>query len=714
MIKKNGILTKDIKELEINLKRQTQKLSELDKLKVNMMTSIDTVSKENALYAKDLKKANRDLLEVREKQHIVNKGVNVQTERIVHSQIENGGTYVGSLSGCVSELVHKQPIQQPKQKVLVLTDSYDLLVNNNIEEDENVRKLFGLLILKSPTINMCHTISNKHKNYSKEAKIDTKEVTATDTEAKNRNADVEHKAKIYVGNDATIFLNYFQIENNGEIISNARQTNLILFASPTTDIQEVGRVLRHLWISFKILNAIALVPCKYKESVFVYKPFQPNSNGGYGQLWILSLETLQTNPHLNTATALNGYPLNISIFSRYPTATKELPYVMKDSRIYDKIPTTSGFYGLDGMIISELYQLMNFTIDKRRNSTNDYYGIVINGTPRGVMQEIANRTLDLHANARYFVNYEWDCLEYTTLFKFDYISVLVPKSLEMLKWLKLRNIAYSKDTFGFLIATIICSIVNMFLKKSIVDAILEIYCIALGVGQKSITLYRKLSRRVFIGSCMLFFMVMLPIFTANMTRSLSTASFLPDIESLKQLDASGLIIKSSTNVFRFHNSGVYKRLSKKVDRKYENVSALDLVVRTKKYAGLEQLWDGKLKIITQYTSDNGQPLLHIVSEYAAGRYSGYVVPKGSPYLNNINYLITKFAEGGFLQKWYFDFFIGFSAKGRMERRKKRKSDMDQRAFSIEDIQGAFWILVLGYTLSLIVFVFEMVFGKMFQ
>lgn len=94
LMKKNGILTEVIKELEINLKGQTQKLSELDKLKVNMMTSIDTLSKENDMYAKDLKKANRDLLELREKQHIVTKGVHVQTEGIIHSQRKNGGNYM--------------------------------------------------------------------------------------------------------------------------------------------------------------------------------------------------------------------------------------------------------------------------------------------------------------------------------------------------------------------------------------------------------------------------------------------------------------------------------------------------------------------------------------------------------------------------------------------------------------------------------------------
>lgn len=80
LIKRNNLLTEQITELKTNYDIQTQKLAELNALRNNLMTSIETLSAENDLHVKDLKKANMDLFVLKEEQKIDKKSIQVQTD----------------------------------------------------------------------------------------------------------------------------------------------------------------------------------------------------------------------------------------------------------------------------------------------------------------------------------------------------------------------------------------------------------------------------------------------------------------------------------------------------------------------------------------------------------------------------------------------------------------------------------------------------------
>ncbi|CAG9760277.1 unnamed protein product [Ceutorhynchus assimilis] len=90
-----------------------------------MMTSIDTLSKENDLYAKDLKKANLDLLELREKQHIVKK------------EVKNLKTDVNNFKKQVAETTENIKLIQEKVDSLEATP-HQLATANISEEIENM------------------------------------------------------------------------------------------------------------------------------------------------------------------------------------------------------------------------------------------------------------------------------------------------------------------------------------------------------------------------------------------------------------------------------------------------------------------------------------------------------------------------------------------------------------------------------------------------
>lgn len=67
ILKKNEALSNEIKILQENISKAHKKLNELIQLKANMLTSIETLTAENELYIKDLKRSKIELFDLQEK-----------------------------------------------------------------------------------------------------------------------------------------------------------------------------------------------------------------------------------------------------------------------------------------------------------------------------------------------------------------------------------------------------------------------------------------------------------------------------------------------------------------------------------------------------------------------------------------------------------------------------------------------------------------------
>ncbi|KAF7283854.1 hypothetical protein GWI33_022888 [Rhynchophorus ferrugineus] len=524
--------------------------------------------------------------------------------------------------------------------------------------------------------------------------------------------------QVMFAEDSHMFYRYFSEANRMTIFSRARQLHILIFTSSKFNLEHVGGLLVYLWHKYSIINVFAHNPLSknHSDDFFIYKPFVVTSKG-YGQVQIHHASNILNSYSVFTNNVINlhKYPMKISIFERYPTAIQTIPFNMRDQHIYDKVHDTSGYYGSDGVIISELASYMNFSIDSSMISKFDYYGrIAKNGTALGSLGQVVRREIDLQANARFYTDTGIQSIEYSILFDFDKICVLVPKSAEVPKWVKLYRIFWNPLIVVVMFVFMLCGLINAVLQRNIhrsfSEVFLEIYSIALGLSYSSVLRSNAtLSRRIFLASCMLFFIVISTLLTAAMFKSYSTTIFLPEINTLEELDESGLIIKSSLDIFQDCSTKLHRKLSKKIDRRWSNVSALDLAIKTKHYAGFERQHDAELKIHTDFTSADGTPQLHIVPECPSSFYMGYILPRGSPYLPTVNVVLQRFLEGGLILKWYSDFQCGFVIQARI--RRERRSRKKFVPFNLEDMQSAFFILVIGYVLSLCVFITELFWQK---
>jgi hypothetical protein len=108
-------------------------------------------------------------------------------------------------------------------------------------------------------------------------------------------------------------------------------------------------------------------------------------------------------------------------------------------------------------------------------------------------------------------------------------------------------------------------------------------------------------------------------------------------------------------------------------------------------------------LVTKYVSPDGTLLMHMVEECPAYYYLAYILPKGSPYLQEFNSFLRKVMESGLTQKWYWD---SIDIKTRLSYRKSHPEPKTLKLFSVSDLQLAFYILATGLLLSSFIFVVE--------
>lgn len=103
----------------------------------------------------------------------------------------------------------------------------------------------------------------------------------------------------------------------------------------------------------------------------------------YGHCSWTPLENLQYGDNiLNKLATLNGFPLKVSIFERYPTALRasDLPKSFLSSYFSDGMKQSNGFNGFDGLILGNLAKTLNFRVDIIKPIGSDFGYMADNGT----------------------------------------------------------------------------------------------------------------------------------------------------------------------------------------------------------------------------------------------------------------------------------------------------------------------------------------------
>lgn len=496
---------------------------------------------------------------------------------------------------------------------------------------------------------------------------------------------------------------------NNVLFANGSRTTvtIILLANCLCKIKIFEQFLHDLWIKFNALNVWLLTKCT-KLILFTYNPFLPLSRKII-EIDLNQLDEIKFDKLIN----LHRYVLRTSIFVRSPTAMKlnDVPYALKTNPIYSSLSKSFNFGGYDGYVLGNLAEYMNFTLKLTSVSEQSNYGrIVKGGVHKGTLGDVAYKRIDISGNGMFYGDYNDsdDLIEFTIPVNNDMLCVVVPKAQEIPQWIKMFHCFKPKT---WIILFLICTICILFwlivkhdVKRSSSKLVLEIIAIFLTV---SISLSTRSYHRIFLAFCMSYTVIITSIFQGSLVKSFSTKSYYDDINTLEDLDQSGLRIGTSLKIFSNSTTLLTSLESKKI---WLNISALERAAFYRDVAGVERKQDANLLINTKYKrDDDGYPLLHLMKECPSSVFIAFIVPNGSPYLNRFNYVLYKFTEAGLLEKWYRDVIDAFLWENLKE--EKCYFSNEKKPFKFKDVKAAFFLLIFGHIVACLILFIEVRYKK---
>lgn len=482
-----------------------------------------------------------------------------------------------------------------------------------------------------------------------------------------------------------------------EVISESRATYFFIFIS-SHDRKTIEFLFKQLWNSYNILNIVVVV---YRK-IYIYRPFVKNKNS-WGRLDEYNFNTIFNNPILltNSLSNFNQYSLPISIFERDPTAIKELPKLVKNNPVYKNLIFSTGFYGSDGSMLNTMATMLNFSVTIVENFDKLRFGRVwSNGSVCGTLGDVVKRHVVLSSNGRILADYNTREIEYTISYNGDSICIAVPKSLKVPNWRVLLECFDKTSSILIFVVFVICLLFWYFVSPKIFfgKILYDVFSFLMGIP---IRIVPSLNQFFFLSSCMVFNVIILQLLQGWLFTAFTTTTFYPDIVTLQGVYESKLSIATNMWFLIKDDSDIIQQLKNRTVEKTPNI--LDVAAHHRNVCVLDKKLDLELYSKSKYVGNDGLSLLHVVDECLTSVLIVNIVPKGSPFLLIFNNVISQLFESGFTKRWYNDIVSSRITEKMVSLERKP----DKITFSVKDLQAAFYIITVGYVLSLFVFFVEM-------
>lgn len=220
---------------------------------------------------------------------------------------------------------------------------------------------------------------------------------------------------------------------------------------------------------------------------------------------------------------------------------------------------------------------------------------------------------------------------------------------------------------------------------------------------------RVQNERIFVASVCLISMIFVSMYQSGLSTVFVKPLYFKDINSLAQLDASGVTIKVKyagylTDVFPNDTSGTIGNLHEKMLLVETEISAMDLVKNFKKVATITRK-------STKYL-DNSiyfmRKELHMVEKECPKNYFlAYMVPSHSIFLERFNEILMDIQRFGFILKWIND----INYKSTLVNMKTFvEAPGGAKVLSLNDLKFPFYVLFGGSSCSIAVLVTEALFS----
>ncbi|PSN53603.1 Ionotropic receptor 872 [Blattella germanica] len=486
-------------------------------------------------------------------------------------------------------------------------------------------------------------------------------------------------------------------------------------------------LLSSIWKEFRLRNVILIELSEKNEDflskdVFRFNPFT-GGQSRIGELLVFDRSSIKSVEDLRKCGVGNfkGYPLKVTMFERQPTVVP----------VEDCINSTVKYEGLDAFFIYTLAYYLNFTLILHHPIDGEEYGYLTeDGSYTGMLGDIIYGKADISMNALFIKTYGAENVEFTDSAYHDKVCVIVPKGKKIPKWLAIFTAVNSDAMSSLLIIYFVNSVIFYTLKKIHSIYILKSIRNDIGLSVALLEMLRPFvsspfpkipkttSLRIFFGACLLLGLILTSSMQGIFFAVIANPYYYPDINTLEALDKSNLKIYTSSpsliDTFGDPSSSenfdttVMNSLSRKVSSISGEKDVWEMIAFRQSAAAITRKSDFQVPQ-GRYQSPDGSALLHLMQYCPRSYLLGYLIPKGSPYLHEINRCVFKLVESGLFE--FHKRKINTNKEDSLNVGQSKIQNEKAKVFSFEELQIAFYILIVGWICSILSFILEYIFGK---
>uniref|UniRef100_A0A1B0CQV0 Putative ionotropic receptor 10a n=1 Tax=Lutzomyia longipalpis TaxID=7200 RepID=A0A1B0CQV0_LUTLO len=328
-----------------------------------------------------------------------------------------------------------------------------------------------------------------------------------------------------------------------------------------------------------------------------------------------------------------------------------------------------------------------------------------NGTVTGTLGDVVYKKTDLSFNNRFVMKYKSD-VEFLYAIMTDQFCLFAPKAQLKPKWLAIFK-CFTVDVWSlFVVVNLICGFVRYGIKcweellrwrkgktHPLSRILFETWNIMM--SSPSILLPRRSAERSFVGFCLLMNVIFTGTFQGSLVTSISTPTSYKDMNTMQEVDESGLLIfmpsEGFMDIFGDGGSKVLESLKSKM--RFREREEFDRVIADDRPVFISRMSDSTLNIEREYTKPDGTPAYHVVKECPRNYHMSYIVRRGWAFSTLFNTILSRLREAGFINMWYKSTENAILMHKRITDRRQNSL----KPFNLEDMQTAFFILVLGLT-----------------
>ncbi|KAK8374767.1 hypothetical protein O3P69_012536 [Scylla paramamosain] len=109
-----------------------------------------------------------------------------------------------------------------------------------------------------------------------------------------------------------------------------------------------------------------------------------------------------------------------------------------------------------------------------------------------------------------------------------------------------------------------------------------------------------------------------------------------------------------------------------------------------------------------FTSATGEPQLHVATSDFFPSEIGWAMTPGCPFRDKFNHQIRRLLEAGLLTRWLNQLIHDPGRREAQESEEPQQAERSQQPLTLDHVQGAYYVLFIGYALSGPLFLLELV------